>query len=147
MNSNTIFHGLRIGCVLCATVVAAALSGAAHAGVRGELWENTTTMESKHGSMALGAVQECHAVNWFDDGKFEPKGEGGCRNTDIKRSGDGYRWKISCADGRQGTASVRKNGRDRIDTDLTMDTPDGHFVLHVKSRRIGSCATPGESDE
>ncbi len=116
------------------------------AATQGELWENTSTMQGPTGRMELGSQRDCHPLHWLDDNAFEPKTEGGCRSDDFRRLDDGFTWVISCEDGRRGTSTVHRLDADRVDTDLDMETPDGRFLLHVESRRVGACSDPERND-
>lgn len=134
---------LRLASALPMVFISLAAPPPTHA-ASGELWENTTVMESEAGSHSLGTQRECHPVNWAanEEPGFETEGE--CRHRDIKKTADGYTWELRCDDGRQGRATLRRLGRDQVDTDLSMETPQGRFALHIKSRRVGTCANPGE---
>ncbi len=116
------------------------------AAVEGELWENTTRLQGPTGSMELGIQRDCHPRNWLDADGFEPRTEGGCRSDEFKHLDDGFRWVVRCEDGRHGTSTTRRLGVDRVDTDLDMETPEGRFLLHVESRRVGSCSNPERND-
>lgn len=114
---------------------------AVQAAASGELWENTTTMDSAGNTMALGTKRDCYPINWSDAEDFKVEMEDGCQVRDKTRIKDGYRWTIKCND-RSGSGTTKLIGHDRIDTDLSMDTPEGQMDMHVISRRVGKCSNP-----
>lgn len=106
----------------------------------GELWEIRGTMESAaYGSMPMGANRECRAANWRENPEFRAPGNGSdCTSRQVKRQGDGYSWKFDCG-ATSGEGNAHMAGRDRMEGQMRMNTPQGHFVLRFTSRRLGQC--------
>lgn len=110
----------------------------------GELWETRSSMEgAAFGRMELGTNRECRPANWRDKPEFKAPGDDGeCRAKVVERRGASYAWKFDCGK-TKGTGSARQIGNDRLEGLVEMDTPDGHFVLRMNARKLGTCEPPG----
>lgn len=105
----------------------------------GELWETRSAMEgAAFGRMDLGVSTECRPANWRDNPTFKAPGDGECKAQTLERSGNRYAWQFECGK-TKGAGSMRATGADHLEGEMQMDTPDGHFVLKLESRRLGSC--------
>jgi hypothetical protein len=105
-----------------------------------ELWETRSSMvSSAHGAMDLGVNRECRPANWRDKPEFKAPGDKGeCKSQQAERRGDGYVWKFDCG-GTKGEGSARMLGRDRLEGQVLMDTPQGRFTLKMQSHKVGAC--------
>ncbi len=106
----------------------------------GELWETRSSMEgAAFGHMDLGSSRECRPGNWRDNPEFKTPGDQGeCKSKKMERRGGSYVWKFDCGK-TKGEGSARMIGPDRLEGQIQMDTPDGHFTLKMNARKVGAC--------
>lgn len=82
-----------------------------------------------------------------DNKKIAEQGQGrnhDCETSDMKKTGNGASWSMTCKSGAKGKAEVTYAG-DGYEMTMNMEMPGGpneamKMKMHTKARRIGDCA-------
>ncbi|MBI5015995.1 MAG: DUF3617 family protein [Deltaproteobacteria bacterium] len=116
---------------------------AAESGIKEGMWEITTKMEMPGMPIQMPetTIKHCYTKEDVKDtGKTIPKGDGDCRITDLKQSGNKVTWKMKCKGGQAGSGEGEMVFKgDSYEGTMKVQAEGTTMTTRYKGRRIGAC--------